>query len=246
MRGSWSVPIAILLAAILAAFWLLYSPLGEDAKEPESPTWDGSAEFGLRQWDLVQELGNANVQVVGSPALSGHKAFRFTVNGGERVELNSRSGPNRYLEGSQWWFGDVLYVPSDPNKTVGWDPHSHHTLMQWKNDGTGSPPLELDRRENGLLLKVNTSRSEFLLVPEASLYDRAIAIEVRIRFSSDQIRGEIEAWVDGERKLGPIKTATLFAGKFSYLKQGQYGVGRGNVILWHGVRLGNSREAVVR
>lgn len=219
-----------------------------------SPTWDGSADkygFGILAtgapgiWDYPQTIGNAKTEVVNSPVLPGRKAFKFTVNsGGERTELNGKTGTTRFEEGDEWWFGDVLYVPGI-NKTIGWDLNSHHTFAQWKNDGTGSPPLELDRRGKGLLLKVNTSpRSEFLLVPEASLYNRSIKIEIRVRFSSSS-RGQLEAWVDGKKKVS-ISAATLFAGKWSYLKEGQYGVGRGNVVYWHGMRLGTSREAVIR
>lgn len=218
------------------------------------PVWDGSAKFGLPgSWSLLQPIGNANAALIDSPVLPGHKAFKFTVDGGERVELNEYREENRFNEGDEWWFGDVLYVPGTPNKQLGWD-NGHHTFMQWKNIGTGSPPIELDRRQEGLLIKTArlvsegsaTETGRNLLVPEASLYDRPIRIEVRVKFSSDPAKGEIEAWVDGKLKVPTYKIATLYAGKYSYLKQGQYGNASGNVVIWHGAKRGHSRESVVR
>lgn len=222
------------------------SPSTASAVRP-LPVWDGSADLGFGSWAEVQRIGGGSVaEIVDSPVLAGHKAFRFVIDGGERAELLAYQPQNRFGEGAEWWFGDVLFVPSQPNKSVGWEDSSHHTLMQWKNDGTGSPPFELDRRQNGLLLKINTAGEEVLLVPEAQLYDRPIAIEVRAKFSSSAAVGELEVWVNGQLKVPTVKAATLFAGRYSYFKQGQYGVGRGNVVYWQGAKRGTTRPSVQR
>jgi hypothetical protein len=236
------------ITTVVAVTTLPAAPTQTISTTNEKPAWDGSADRGLGAWDYPQSIGNAMTEVVDSPVIAGHKAFKFTVNpGGERSELNQTS--NDFGEGQDWWFGDALYVPSTPNKQVGWDNSSHHTFMQLKNDGEGSPPVEFDRRQDGLSVVVNGSNGNAawssLLVAESDLYDRAIPIEWHVKFSSDASKGLIEVYVDGKLKASRV-IGTLFAGKLSYLKEGQYGVGRGNVIYWHGARRGTSRASVGR
>jgi hypothetical protein len=193
---------------------------------------------------------------VNSPTSAGHKAFKFDVNGGA-----SSNGPRAELadsyqlrEGMTWWFGDVLYIPSNPSGNIGWAP-GHHTVLQFKNAGTGSPPLNFDIRNwgpgnsgNGLMAQGEEpgGLKYRLLIPMASLYDRPIPIETRVKFSSNPSVGEYEVWVSGQRVVGPVKMATLYPGLTSGLKQGQYGESAGTTVYWHGAKRGSTRASVMR
>ena len=233
------------------------------ASVPRPPAaWDGSADFGFSRWYQVQDgtrssqFGNSSVSIVDSPTSSGHKAYRFQVNAG-----SASNGPRAELmdsfelsEGMDWWFGDVLYVPSNPSRNLGWSV-GHHTVMQFKNEGQGAPPLNLDifywspgNASNGLVMRdvagggVNYRE----LVPMASIYDRPIPIEIHVKFSANPNVGFYEVWVDGKRVVAPIKMGTLYSGLTDYFKQGQYGEASGNVVYWLGAKRGTSRESVMR
>lgn len=221
--------------------------------------WDGSADHGFRRWSQVQDgihdaqFGQTKVSVVRSPVVRGHRAFRFSSTlqpaaNGPRAELVDLS---TLREGNAFWFGDVLYIPGRHRRWVG----GHHTLMQFKNSGYGSPPVALDLRnlgrgpgKNGLfLVYVSGNRERYkLVVPSSRLYDRAISIEIGVRFSSDPQNGGLEVWASRRRAFGPIRAATLFPGQTSYFKQGQYGKAAGNVVYWHGAKRGATRASVRR
>lgn len=218
--------------------------------------WDGSADIGFGPWAMIQDglrdgqWGDSSISIVPSPAMAGHRAFKFQVDGdsaanGPRAELADGFSNT---EGMEWWFGDVLYLPSAPNKSVGWA-DSHHSIMQLKNSGSGSPPLLLDLREWGNStsgLGVQDLDGWHPLLPFAALYDRPVAIEVRVKFSSDPNIGSYEIWINGSKAYGPVSAQTLYSGTTSGLKLGQYGSGRGNVLYWQGTRRGTNRAAVTR
>lgn len=233
---------------------------GGGESSSEAAAWDGSADRGFTPWAQIQDglrdasFGSSATSIVNSPTSPGHKAFKFDVNGGA-----SSNGPRAELadgyqlrEGMTWWFGDVLYIPSNPSRNIGWSP-GHHTVLQFKNAGTGSPPLNLDIRDWGGGKAGLYAQEEApgglnyrLLVPESTLYDRPIPIEIRVKFSSNPTVGEYEVWVSGQRVAGPVKMATLYPGLTSGLKQGQYGETAGSVVYWHGAKRGSTRASVMR
>jgi len=249
-----------------------YIRFGAVATPPPStpsgnPTWDGSADRGLlglwsqRQdsnfTDIYGVPGSTTVTIVDSPVLPGHKAFRFWVSQNYASEIGPRAelAANQDLnEGDDLWFGDVLYIPSNPNRSIGWG-GTHHTVLQFKNEGTGSPPLNFEifnfgtgsnlysqEEGNG----VPGGQHYSLVMSEANLYDRAIPIEIHVHFSSNPSVGEYEVWADGNRVIAPTHFATLFPGLKDGLKQGQYGESPGNIVYWHGAYRGPTRASVLR
>jgi hypothetical protein len=214
----------------------------------EKPVWDGSADNGFSPWS-VQEWGG-KVVIENSPVLPGHKAFKFNSQAAEypngpRAELLDTA--NKFQENDDWWFGDVLYIRSgQPPWQAG-----NHTVMQFKNDGTGSPPLNLDIRNfsnGGLTAQAETPTGTKypVIVPMSQLYDRPIPIEIHVKFSSDPSIGYFEVWADGKVVIPALKMATLYPGLHSYLKQGQYGNQATTYTYWHGARRGASRASVLR
>lgn len=223
----------------------------------ERALWDGSADYGFAPWGLIQDglhdaqFGNTQVSIVPSPVVAGHKAFKFTSSpvtsaNGPRAEL---ADSFRLNEGDDFWFGDVLYIPGGQPLWID----GHHTVLQFKNAGTGSPPLALDVRDlggsnQGLYTEAQEPGGQRyrLAIPMSRLYDRAIPIEIHVKFSSNPSVGEFEVWADGARVVGPVKMATLFAGLTSGLKQGQYGEQPGTAVYWQGAKRGASRASVLR
>lgn len=256
-------PLFLAVSALVSLALVAVAGQAAVGKSPASAKaaalWNGSADHGFRRWRQVQDgvhdpqFGQTKVSIVRSPVLRGHKAFKFSSTlqsaaNGPRAELMDSLS---LREGDEYWFGDVLYISRRYRRWVD----GHHTLMQFKNSGPGSPPLSLDLRDLGrgsrkkglFFVHLSGDRDRYqLVVPSSRLYDRAIPIEIRVRFSSDPSNGGFEVWASGRRVLGPVRAATLFSGQTSYFKQGQYGEAAGNVVYWHGAKRGTSRTSVQR
>jgi hypothetical protein len=219
--------------------------------------WNGDFSYGIGQWLALQDsttssaVGNTKFDIVPSFRSGVTSAGRFTVNpssnSASRAELLTDS---HMTEGSEYWYGASLLVPSNPNKADGWGTAVHNTVMQFKNEGTGSPPVELGiwhwsdtRPDNGL--EVRMGGTYRLLDSEAFLYDRTIDLAVHVKFSSDPSQGFVEVWVNGVQVVPPMYGRTLNPGVDSYLKQGLYTTGATtNVVEWAATARGTSRAAV--
>ena len=211
----------------------------------EQPSFDGSANLGFAGW-TVQEWGG-KVVIENSPTLSGHKAFKFNsqaaaYDNGPRCEIAENF---TIREGDDWWFGDVGYIKSgQPQWQSG-----NHTVWQWKNEGTGSPPLNLDIRSwYGLQAQAELpSGLKYVnIIPFSELYDRAFRLEAHVKFSADPNVGFFEIWVDGKVVVPATKMSTLYTGLGCYFKQGQYGNQQTTYNFWHGVKRGRTRASVLR
>ena len=174
-------------------------------------------------WAGLQQVGGRVASVISSSTFTPlTKAARFEVvaTSGERAELLSEP-QIRFNPGDEYWFGFKAWVPS--GNSGKWSA-GHHTMMQWKNIGTGSPPIELDvRSATGLVLQKNASGGSNTLIAIGSLYDTVFAIQVRVKFTESAGTGEVEVWINGVNTLPTINTKTLNTGAYSYLKSGFYG-----------------------
>ena len=211
----------------------------------EVPVFDGSADKGFGSW-TIQEWGG-KVVIEDSPALPGHDAFKFNsqaqaYENGPRCEIAENY---TIREGEDWWFGDVGFIRSgQPSWQSG-----NHTVWQWKNEGTGSPPLNLDIRSwYGLQAQAETPNGlRYLnIIPFSTLYDRPFRLDVNVKFSSNPSVGFFEVWVDGKIVIPKTYMATLYPGLGCYFKQGQYGNQATTYNYWHGVKRGKSRASVQR
>lgn len=137
--------------------------------------------------------------------------------------------------GDDFWIGMSIWIPSSPNETNGWA-GGHHTLMQMKQDGTGSPPWQLDLRHwragdpgNGLMLEyvrpsTGSGYRYELIIPERDLYDSVFDFAIHCVASDDETSGLLELYLDGTRAFS-TPAATMAPGLDSYLKAGLYGGG---------------------
>lgn len=218
-----------------------------------SVLFDGKADNGkLGNWAVEHAFGaSTSVTVVdGSSLLSGHQAFRFqsqtaAATDGPRAELAAWNPDQRFTEGMEVYVGDAIRGQA----TSGWL-SGNATVMQFKNEGTGSPPLRLHiaywgpgDANNGLMAITQQASNLWpLLVPMANIATAKYIVQ-RIVFSSDASVGEYQVWVDDVEVVETRNVATLYAGLYSYLKQGLYGE-QSNWVEWLGAKVGTSYNSV--
>jgi len=163
--------------------------------------------------------GSSSVHVVDGPP----KAIRISVpSGSQRAEIEP--AVPEFSEGQTRYFRlTYLLPPSFPT-----DPQGFQLATQWKNDGTGSPPLELRIEKGRFVLGGGYGRpggSRLFATDVAPVVTgRPVEIVVGIRFSSDPDRGRVDVWIDGAQKIAGFRPpgGTLYPGRSSYWKVGLY------------------------
>jgi hypothetical protein len=236
-----------------------------DAGPQPSALWVGDLETG----DFSQYDTNATWNFEGAPVPAwpelvsrssdsahvgqGSFASRFELqNGQKRQELILPGSANlNFGEGDDLYFGYSLYVDASFNA----GPSDWCVALQWKNDGTGSPPLEGEVRNDGFHFTGGyghpngTNPTHDQLIPGGLVRSRWVDFVVHVVFSSDPATGWYEVWVDDTRVLAPFHPpgGTLYPNLGSYHKHGLYcdPAISGSRIVWHDAwRIGRSYDSV--
>lgn len=188
----------------------------------DKPLWKRSvAATGLSGFkDTPYNItGRSSVRVVDGPP----RAIRFSVpSGSQRAEIEP--DVPEFTEGQTRWFR-LTYVlpPSFPT-----DPQGFQLATQWKNEGTGSPPLELRVEKGRFVLGGGYGRpggSRLFATDIAPVVTgKPVDIVVGIRFSSDPAAGRVDVWLDGVQRITDFRPpgGTLYPGLDSYWKVGLY------------------------
>lgn len=182
----------------------------------------------------------------GQPLPVGKSAAFFKLNSGQkRQELIIRN--NTYRNGDDLFFGFSLFV--DGTYTA----NSWCNATQWKNDGTGSPPLEMTVQNNGFAFgggfgHPSGNRLFHKTVPGGLVKGRWTDWVVHVRFASDS-SNFIEVWMDGKLVLEKFSLpgGTLYPGLNSYHKMGLYcdpGNSGTRTLLHDNWRIGKSYDSV--
>lgn len=216
---------------------------------PQAVDFKGDFETGNHsQWSSVQEAESDRIQVVRDPVREGRFASRHEVRSGDRVAEGTRaellwgsSEEPTLREGSEHYFGWSTYFgmnfPS-PDHDEG-----HSVFLQWKDEGDGSPPMEMSAREERIALRIDNVDRWAIPLTRGVWHD----FVARVRFSSDDDEGLIEIWHDGVKVVEGLRTSTLKPDQSSYLKLGYYRseeFEEPGVIYHDGMRVGSSYEAV--
>jgi hypothetical protein len=167
---------------------------------------------------------------VSSPVTSGAKAAQFTMPaGGTRTEIVPTTA--EFTEGQDRWFRFSFYLPASfPTQVTSWQ-----VITQWKNDGEGSPPLEITVGGGNLKLEggygyPGTPQTFSKVIGPASTGKRTDLI-VHVVFSRDPSRGSVDVWRDGTQAISGYRptggtlyptTAASTATVASYWKMGIY------------------------
>jgi hypothetical protein len=119
--------------------------------------------------------------------------------GGNRTEVEPTTP--RFREGDDLWFGYSVYLPSGfPTDVVSWQ-----LITQWKNDGTGSPPLEITVGKGNIWLSGGyghpTGPKNFATPISTADTGRRIDLVFHIVFSRDPARGSVNVWRDGTQRI---------------------------------------------
>jgi hypothetical protein len=215
------------------------------------PLWDanitaqGLGMFKDTPWNMV---GARTPIVVPATDLAGRKALRFTMpGGGQRSEIepnvdNLTEGQDRYVRLS------VRLADGFPVNTNSWQ-----LLTQFKNEGTGSPPLELRVGNGNFVLSGGFGRPggarSFDKVIGPAVTGRVVTVVLHVKFSADPSKGFVDAWLDGQQKFAGFRPpgGTLYPGMYSYWKLGLYrdrGIGETATYELSAAKLGTSYAAV--
>jgi hypothetical protein len=184
--------------------------------------WDGAiATTGLKGFrDTPYNVtGSSSVTVVDGP----QKSIRFTVpSGSQRAEIEP--DVPELTEGQTRYFRLTYQLPpSFPT-----DPSGFQLATQWKNDGDGSPPLELRIEKGQFVLGGGYGRpggsALFSQTIQPVITGRPVELVVGIHFSSESDTSRVDVWVDGQQKITDFHPpgGTLYPGLSSYWKVGLY------------------------
>jgi hypothetical protein len=155
-----------------------------------------------------------NNQGASSPTVGGGVLNVSMPGGGKRSEVEPKFGA--LSEGDDYYFGfSVKLAPDFPVNTSNWQ-----VITQFKNDGTGSPPLELKVQDGKFL--VDGDSGGFSRVVGDATPGQWTHLVLRVKFSSTD--GTVSAWQDGVQKIADYAppSGTMYAGKNSYVKTGIY------------------------
>ncbi|MDL5154659.1 heparin lyase I family protein [Actinomycetospora termitidis] len=185
---------------------------------------------------------------------SGAKAAQFTMpGGGTRTEIVPTTAS--FTEGQDRWFRFSFFLPTDFPTTV----NTWQLLTQWKNDGTGSPPLEITVRDGNLNLSGGYGHPAgsklFGQVLGPAVTGQKTDLVVHIFFSRDPAKGVVDIWNNGTQVLAGYKPAggTLYPTSSGTASVGSYwkmGIYRDSAITLpakytiESARIGNTRAAV--
>jgi hypothetical protein len=189
---------------------------------PVKALWDAAiATTGLKGFKNTPYniTGSSSVTVVDGPP----KAIRFTVpSGSQRAEIEPDVG--EFSEGETRFFRLTYVLPA----SFPVNPQGFQLATQWKNDGDGSPPLELRIEKGEFVLGGGFGHpggSKLFSTDIAPVITgRPVDIIVGIRFSSDPAKGQVDVWIDGQQKVTGYRPpgGTLYPGLSSYWKVGLY------------------------
>ena len=131
------------------------------------------------------------------------KAARFTVpGGGTRSEIE----PNvvNFTEGADYYFGDSFTLPTTfPVAEPSWQ-----VITQWKNDGDGSPPVEIKVGSGNVFIdggygypKGPAGKKYWSRPIGPAVTGAQTSLVVHIHFSRTPSIGTIDVWLNGKRVI---------------------------------------------
>ena len=199
-----------------------------DPKTVPAPIWQAalSAPNPLSHFRNTpyNNVGAPAPEIVDAPGVSGAKAVRYTVpGGGKRTELEPQV--DSYKEGDDAYFGFAWNLPADfPVNADGWQ-----VVAQWKNDGDGSPPIEIKVDHGQFVLDGGAGGDD----PRANYFTQPIGpavtgqqtdVVLHIHFSTDPTKAQVDAWMNGQKRIDAFHPpgGTRYSNDDSYLKTGIY------------------------
>jgi len=180
-------------------------------------------EGDLSRWEQIQRAFTDRISTVDAPTGDRGRVARFEVRGTDRWNDTQRA--------ELAWIGDK--ADEGETRTYSWssffpasypsvDPSLYQDILQWKNDGTGTPPLQV--KISGEKLSINAGPQHGYRDVWSTKLERGrwLDFSVRIRWSEDRSKGWIEASYNGQPVLARTPLQGLYPGLENYLKVGLY------------------------
>ncbi|GHJ50602.1 hypothetical protein Cs7R123_79440 [Catellatospora sp. TT07R-123] len=169
-------------------------------------------------WNDQPQGAVARPTVQPSPDGQG-RAARFYLAGGQQRNESQPTAAQNITEGQTYIvrFTDYL-APGFPTATGDWQ-----VVMQFKNDSTGSPPIEIKIGHGKYALDGNNGAWSYDI--GNAVTGVPITITVRVTFSANAGTAVMDAWYNGVQTVSgqhPKGAGTLYSGQNSYLKTGLY------------------------
>jgi hypothetical protein len=177
----------------------------------------------LDRWEEVQRARRRSIRVVEGRARDGRRAARFALRAGDRIagETDARAelaqGGDPLGEGDEREYRWSTFVPERYPRSRRWQ-----VIAQWKNEGEGSPPLELDLIGEDVVLTGHVDGRGIELGRAPLVRGRWLDFHVRIRFSERARDAAIELRLRGAPVALRREIPTLYPGRTSYFKLGLY------------------------
>lgn len=183
---------------------------------------DRGSSDSLRSWSAVQSEDLGRVGVASDPAGGPDPALRFEVRGGDTGPSGAQSAQAQLA-----WWGRLTRQGEEnryswSNFIPGDYPVSDRSqeLVQWKNEGPGSPPLTFGLRGRCLTLRTGPQDGERLVWATPVVLGRWLDFRARVRWSPSTRDGRV--WLDyrGRRVLNGAPVATMYPGRGNFLRLG--------------------------
>jgi Polysaccharide lyase len=207
------------------------------------------SQFASASWNYVPLAPQ-----VSTAALSGRYAGQYTIPAGGSRSENVPKVDLTFREGDDRWFTYATQLGGNvPLNTTNWQ-----VLGQWKNDGEGSPPLELEVDNGrykigggwgwpGTSTPTTPKLSKVDLGPAtANQWDTWV---FHIRFSSDPTKGTVDVWRNNTQIVTTWHPTggTLYPGLTSYWKLGYYrstAITQDSTITIDNIRTGTTQTSI--
>jgi hypothetical protein len=185
----------------------------------------------------------------------GTYAGKYTIPAGGNRSENITNPDGAFVEGDNLWFSYSTYLNADvPLNTTNWQ-----VIGQWKNDGFGSPPMEM-AISNGRFKATGGwgwPGTDTPTIPKLAERDLGVATTgiwdtwlYNIKFSSDPTVGTVNTWRNGVQVITDWKPigGTLYPSKTSYWKLGYYrstSINQSSTVVLDNAKYGTTKESVL-
>jgi hypothetical protein len=199
-RGPVRAAAIITLTIGLVVSWTFAAQAASNVIWNSAFTEKGFAKFRDTPYN---DVGAAAPVLVTSTVNPPEKAARFTVpGGGTRSEIEPKVFT--FTEGSDYYFGDSFTLPSTfPVAEPSWQ-----VITQWKNDGDGSPPVEIKVGNGNVFIDggygypKGPAGKKYWSKPIGPAVTAAqTSLVVHIHFSRTPSVGLIDVWLNGKQVI---------------------------------------------
>lgn len=212
-------------------------PAGGAGRNRPAPIFRGDFDTGdLSQWH-AQRAAESRIGVVRRPRIQGRYAARFTVRPndvvnpglgtGHRAEVYARGSEDGYPdgEGTVRYYGWCTFLPRKFKPTDNWE-----IISQWKNAGSGSPPVYMRLQKTQLYLMAendahNAANTVWTSPISLGRWHRFV---LRTKYGTTSETGSLKLWYDGKLALPLTPRSTMLfdrrtgGGLPNYWKLGLY------------------------